>query len=162
MFAELAPKHRRKSLTGAFRKVGNSVKKTAKDNLRGSGLGHAGKMLSGVRLVILKRRVAGFRVTVASKKANKRGKGESGMHVNRNGQKKPVLIWSELGTGWRYTKSNGGKRGYRRRAAHRTGQMPRYGFIEKTYLQVKDKAGADLKDEIVNSVMNVAKKYGCS
>lgn len=103
LFAALDPAGRKKVIKGACRKVGNEVKKVAVNNLGVSGLNHAEEMSEGVRTVVFKRE-AGFRVTVASRKANKRGKGERGMHLNRYGDKKPVLTWAELGTRWRKSK----------------------------------------------------------
>ena len=66
-----------------------------------------------------------------AKRAGKNGKGEAGFHTNRQGLKKPVLIWVEEGTKERKTKSNGGKRAARRRSAHSTGRMRRYGFMSR-------------------------------
>lgn len=166
LFAALDPTGRKKIIKGACRKVGNSVRRIAVNNLRVSGLNHAEEMQEGVRTVVFKRE-AGFRVTVATRKANKQGKGERGMHRNRYGNKKPVLMWAELGTKWRKIKSDkkmklkvGGRWltiGHRNR-----GFMKRYGFIAKTKSQVEYKVGRQLQDEIANKVTQIAKKYGCT
>lgn len=162
LFAALDPTGRKKVIKGACRKVGNEVRKVAVNNLRASGLNHAEEMSEGVRAVVFKRE-AGFRVTVASRKANKRGKGEKGMHRNRYGNKKPVLVWAEIGTRWRKSKKDtrysvGGKW-----VTGRTrGYMKRYGFISKTKGQVEHSVGHRLKDEIATKVTQIAKKYGCT
>lgn len=166
LFAALDPAGRKKVIKGACRRVGNSVKKVAVNNLRSSGLNHADELSSGVRTVVF-RREAGFRVTVASRKANMRGKGERGMHRNRYGKKKPVLVWAELGSKWRRTKTNknakfqaAGK--WHTASSRNRGVMKRYGFIAKTKSQVKDRVGIQLKDEIANQITIIAKKYGCT
>ena len=162
LFAALDPAGRKKVIKGACRKVGNSVKKVAISNLRASGLKHAEEMSEGVRAVVFKRE-AGFRVTVASRKANRRGKGERGMHRNRFGDKKPILAWAETGTKWRKSKKAtryliGGK--WRMGAIR--GYMKRYGFIAKTKSQIEHSVGNQLKDEIATKVTQIAKKYGCT
>ena len=165
LFAALSPMNRKKAIKGACRKVGNSVKKVAINNLRATGLNHADQLSTGVRAVVFKRE-AGFRVTVASKKANKRGKGEKGMHSNRYGNKKPILAWAELGTKWRKTKTNKSAKfnadGKWYTAGSRRGFMKRYGFIAKTKTQVEHKVGKQIKDEIAIKVTQIAKKYGCT
>lgn len=159
LFTELEPKRRSQALRGGFRKAANDVRKKAVANLRSSI--HTDKDLEkGIRALVFKRS-AGFRVTIGTKKAGKNGKGESGMHVNRQGLKKPVLIWAELGTKERSTKNGGGKRATRYRAAHRTGSMRQYGFMAKTREQVRDTVTADLHTQVADNVKRVAEKYGC-
>lgn len=166
MFADLSPENRKKVIKRACRKVGNSVKKVAINNLKSSGLGHADELSNGVRAIVFKRE-AGFRVTVASKKANKRGKGEKGMHKNRYGNKKPILVWAELGTKWRRVKTDDkirfkadGK--WHTNTTRHRGFIKRYGFIAKTLGQVEHKVGDQLKDAIAIKLKQVAKKYGCT
>ncbi len=161
LYAALSPANRKKALKGAFRKTGNSIKKVAISNLRASGLHHAELLSKGVRTVVF-RREAGFRVTVASRKANKSGKGERGMHTNRRGLKKPILIWAEAGTKWR--RSNKATKypvGSKWRTGRTRGFMPRYGFMQKTKQQVEHKVDKELKDEIIVKMRQIAKKYGC-
>ena len=166
LFANLDPSGRKKVITRACRKVGNSVKKIAINNLRATGLNHVEQLSEGVRAVVFKRE-AGFRVTVASKKANKKGKGEKGMHKNRYGHKKPILAWAELGTKWRRVKTDrktvfkGNGKWYTNSTRHR-GFMKRYGFIAMTKNQVEHKVGDQLKSEIAIKVEQIAKKYGCT
>ncbi|MDU3761092.1 MAG: hypothetical protein E7G33_15760 [Bacteroides sp.] len=159
LFAELEPKRRLQAIKGGFRKEANKVRKVAVNNLRNSV--HSNKDLEkGVRSIVFKRK-AGFRVTIGTKRAGKNGKGEAGFHTNRQGLKKPVLIWVEEGTKERKTKSSGGKRAARRRSAHRTGRMRRYGFMSQTLNGVRDTVTADIHNMVTDNVFRVAKKYGC-
>lgn len=159
LFAELEPKRRLQAIKGGFRREANKVRKTAINNLRGS-IRSDKDLERGVRAIVFKRK-AGFRVTVGTKKAGKNGKGEAGFHTNRQGLKKPVLIWAEEGTGERKTKSGGGRRAARRRAAHRTGRMRRYGFMSQTLNDVRDTVTADIHDMVTENVLKTAQKYGC-
>lgn len=159
LFAELEPKRRTQALKGGFRKAANDVRKKAVGNLRGA-IRTDKDLEKGVRAVVFKRK-AGFRVTIGTKKADRNGKGERGMHTNRQGLKKPVLIWAEMGTEERTTKNGGGRRAARYRAAHSTGRMGRYGFMEKTRNQVRDTVTDDIHKQVAESVERVAKKYGC-
>ena len=159
LFAELEPRRRAQALRGGFRKVANKMRNKAVANLREAI--HTDKDLEkGVRAIVYNR-MAGFRVTIGTKKAGKNGKGEAGMHTNRRGLKKPVLIWAEEGTKDRKTKSSGGKRAARYRAAHRTGRMPKYGFMAKTKAEMRDSVTADIRKMVAENVERVAKKYGC-
>lgn len=162
-FADLDRKGRKKVIQGACRKVGNSVKKVAVKNLRASGLNNADKMTAGVRVVVF-RREAGVRVTVASRRAKRdTGKGERGMHTNRYGKKKPVLAWAETGT--RRRKSKNATRyqvGGKWRSGRSRGSMKRYGFIARTLNQVEHSAGDQLKEEITDRLNKLSKKDGCS
>ena len=159
LFAELEPKRRLQAIKGGFRREANQVRKTAINNLRSSL--HSNKDLEkGVRTIVFKRK-AGFRVTVGTKRAGKNGKGEAGFHTNRQGLKKPVLIWAEDGTQERKTKGNGGKRAMRLRSAHRTGRMKRYGFLTQTLNGVRDTVTNNIRNMVIENVEQVAKKYGC-
>lgn len=159
LFAELEPKRRSQALRGGFRKAANNVRKKAVANLR-EAIRTDKDLEKGVRAIVF-RRTAGFRVTIGTKKAGKKGKGEAGMHTNRQGLKKPVLIWAEEGTKARTTKSGGGKRAARLRAAHSTGSMPRFGFMAKTKNEVRDSVTADMRNMVTENVERIAKKYGC-
>lgn len=159
LFVELEPKRRLQAIKGGFRREANQVRKTAINNLRSSL--HSNKDLEkGVRTIVFKRK-AGFRVTVGTKRAGKNGKGEAGFHTNRQGLKKPVLIWAEDGTQERKTKGNGGKRAMRMRSAHRTGRMKRYGFLTQTLNGVRDTVTNNIHNMVIENVEQVAKKYGC-
>lgn len=157
---ELEPKRRMQAVKGAFRKAASKVKKQAASNLRSSGLQVRKGMEKGIRQVVYKR-TPGFRVTIGTKKANaKTGKGESGMHVNRRGLKKPILLWAEGGTKSRSTKSRRGKCG-RGRKGHPTGSMPSSRFMEKTRAQMKGSVTDELHDAMEQSIIKTARKYGC-
>lgn len=159
LFAELEPRRRTQALKGGFRKAAGHVRKKAVGNLRQAI--HTDKDLEkGVRAIVF-RQTAGFRVTIGTKKSGRNGKGEAGMHTNRRGLKKPVLIWAEEGTKTRTTKSGGGKRAARYRAAHSTGSMPRYGFMAKTRDEVSGTVTEELRRDIADNVERIAKKYGC-
>lgn len=162
LFAEMTPKRRLQALRGGFRREANQIRKAAVNNLRSSGVKSSKDLEQGIRAIVYPRS-AGFRVTIGTKRAGKNGKGEAGFHTNRQGLKKPVLIWAELGTNERQTKP---KRGTRRRAGrmreqHRTGRMKRYGFMEQTLNSVRDTVTADIHSLVLDNVEKIAKKYGC-
>lgn len=159
LFAEMDAKQRLKALKGAFRREANQVRKTALNNLRGS-IRTDRDLEQGVRAVVFKEK-AGFRVTIGTKKASKAGGKEYGFHKNRQGLKKPVLIWAEEGTEQRKTKTQ--TRIFRRaRKGHNTGRMKRYGFMRKTRDEVKDTVTNSLHDEVTKNIEKIAKKYGCT
>lgn len=162
LFAEMEPKRRLQALKGGFRKEANQIRKTAINNLRGSGIRSDKDLEKGIRAIVFRRK-AGFRVTVGTKQAGKNGKGEAGYHTNRQGLKKPILIWAEMGTDERRTKSKQGTRlrADRKRSAHRTGSMRRYGYMEKTLNGVRDTVTDDLHKLVTENVEKIAKKYGC-
>lgn len=159
LFAEMDPKRRLQAIKGGFRREANQVRKTAINNLRNS-IRSDKDLEKGVRAIVFKRK-AGFRVTVGTKKANKEGKGGAGFHTNKQGVMKPVLIWTEDGTSERRTKSSGGKRANRKRAAHSTGRMKRYGFMTQTLNGVRDGVTNNLHNMVTESVQQIADKHGC-
>lgn len=161
LFADMEPKRRLQAIKGGFRKEANLVRKTAINNLRNS-IRTDKDLEKGVRAIVFKRK-AGFRVTVGTKKANKSGKGEAGFHTNRQGLKKPVLIWAEEGTDERRTKPKQGtrRRASRLRASHRTGRMRRYGFMAQTLRSVRDTVTDNVHKMVTENIEKIAKKYGC-
>ena len=159
LIADLEPKRRTQALKGGFRREANLVRKKAVGNLRGE-LRTDKDLEKGIRAIVFKQK-AGFRVTIGTKKAGKNGKGEAGMHTNRQGLKKPVLIWAEEGTKQRKTKDGGGKRAARYRAAHNTGAMPRYGFMAKTRNEVRETITEDMHKMVTENIKKIAAKYGC-
>lgn len=158
LFSEMDVKLRLKSLKGAFRREANKVRRIAINNLR-ADLDSNRDLEKGIRAIVFKRQ-AGFRVTVGTKRANKNGKGERGFHVNRQGLKKPVLIWAENGTKERTTKTKT-KVYIRARKRHSTGRMKRYGFMRQTQTDVRESVENDLRNEIRENVVRIANKYGC-
>lgn len=162
LFRELEPKQRKEAFKKAFRKGANRVKKVALSNLRSSGLNHVAALSKGIRAIVFKRD-AGFRVTAASRQANKQGKGERGMHLNRQGLKKPVLPWAETGTAYRRVKRAGKRVKIGNKwvtTGVRRGMMKRYGFIAKTMGQVESSVTEDLRTDMTESIHTIAKKYG--
>lgn len=163
LFRELSPENRLKAIKGALRRQASKVRRTAVNNLRGSIRSQNDQkgLESGVRAVVFKRK-AGFRVTVGTKAGSKKtGKGERGIHTNRRGLKKPVLIWAEEGTKERHTKT-ATKIFTRSRKGHSTGRMKRYGFLRKTLNEVRGTVTDSLHNEIIQSVTRISKKYGCT
>lgn len=154
LFAELEPKRRLQALKGGFRKAANQVRKVAVNNLRGS-IRSDKDLEKGVRAVVFKRS-AGFRVTVGTS-------GDNGYHTNRQGLKKPILIWAEEGTEERRTKSKKGthRRANRLRSSHRTGKMKRYGFMERTLSSTRETVTDDIHQLVEENVLKIAQKYGC-
>lgn len=161
LFAELEPKRRLQAIKGGFRKEANQVRKTAINNLR-SSIQSNKDLEKGVRAILFKRK-AGFRVTIGTKRAGKNGKGEAGFHTNRQGLKKPILIWAEEGTEERKIKPKQGtrRRAARLRASHRTGRMKRYGFMAQTLNSVRDTVTDNIHKMVTENIEQVAKKYGC-
>lgn len=166
LFAELEPKRRLQALRGAFRKEADRVRKVAINNLRSSGLKSSKDLEKGIRKAVFKK-AAGFRVTVGTKRANKAGKGEAGFHTNRRGLKKPILIWAEEGTKERKTKNGRGVLGFftrraaRKRSAHRTGKMKRYGFMSRTLEGTRESVTNNVQNNVVDSIRKISEKYGC-
>lgn len=163
LFEQLDRRKRMSALKGAFRRASTQVRRTAVANLRGTGINHTGELSKGVRAVVFKS-VAGFRVTVGSKKANKQGKGERGMYMTRKQGKKPVLIWLENGTKMRRSKRSvraKDRNGNWFTTGTNRGQITRYGFMAKTADQVSGGVTQTLHREIIDNITRVAKKYGC-
>lgn len=154
LFAELEPKRRLQALKGGFRRAANQVRKVAVNNLRGS-IRSDKDLEKGVRAVVFKRS-AGFRITVGTSD-------DKGYHTNRQGLKKPILIWAEEGTEERRTKSKKGtrRRANRLRSSHRTGKMKRYGFMERTLSSTCETVTDDIRQLVEENVLKIAQKYGC-
>lgn len=158
-FNELEPKRRLQALRGGIRKAGNQVRRVAIGKLRKSVRSDR-DLERGVRLVLYKKKAAGFRVTVGTKAGNRKtGKGAAGFHTNRRGQKKPVLIWAEEGTGERSTKS-ATKFWRRRKRGHSTGRMPSFLFMKRTQQETAPKITEQIRSEILGNVQRIIKKYG--
>lgn len=165
LWEALDPKQRMKALKGAFRREANRVRKVAVSNLRQSIRGDK-ELERGVRALVWKQK-AGFRVTVGTKRANKKGKGEAGYYISRKRRGKsgatgkPVLLWAELGTGKRYTKSKT-KIFRRQRKGHFTGSMKPYKFMAKTANRTRGSVTGNLHKEIIDNIKRTAKRYGCT
>lgn len=160
LFAEMDPKLRLKALKTAFRREANRVRKVAINNLRAS-LRSDRDLERGIRALVFKRKAAGFRVTVGTKSARK--KARKGKQGDKEGPKdlKHILIWAEDGTQPRYAKVKTRVIG-RTRKSHFVGRMKRYGFIAKTADAVRNSVTENIHNELRKSVIEVARKHGCT
>ena len=95
LFTEMDVKHRKRALKGAFRREANQVRRTAINNLRSSL--HSNRDLEkGIRAIVFKK-AAGFRVTIGTKKANRKtGKGEKGPRPQYSLQKQEYALQQPL------------------------------------------------------------------
>ncbi|MDE6479266.1 MAG: hypothetical protein K2L45_03275 [Muribaculaceae bacterium] len=177
---ELEPKRRMRAVKSAFYRVANRLRKKAIEQLREERKTIASKKYSngrtkkpgpgwkyipspnpskalekGIKSIVYSKK-PGFRVTVGSKYANKNGKGERGIHTNRQGLKKPVLMWAETGTKSRDTKT----KSRNKKKGHCTGSMPTMNFMEKTKNAMKDQVTNDLRQSLEESIIKTVKKYG--
>ena len=152
LYRALTPAQRIKALKGGMRKEANRMKRVAISNLRASGIRSSKALEKGVRTKVYSKD-SGFRVFVTT---NKKYEG----YTNRQGLKKPVLVWAELGTNARRTKGNGGRRALRKRGAHSTGRMRRYGFMGRMLSSELSKVTANVHTATREWVAKTAKKYG--
>ncbi len=158
---ELEPKRRINAVKGAFRKAATKVKKKAVENLRQSKIRKDKSLEKGIRGVVWKKKT-GFRVTIGTKKANKKGKGASGWHTNRQGKTLPILIWMEEGAAEGGTKKRSTKTKIfkRKRTGHNTGKLKPRDFMGKTQREMKDKITDELRTAMEESINKALKKYG--
>lgn len=163
VYKALDLKAQRKAMRSAMRRESNRLRKKAVDNLRSSGIGPGtGHNLSkGIRARVWSEKYgAGFSVTVKPHKANRKtGQAEASMHKNRQGLKKPVLLWAEEGTDLRKTKTKT-KIFTRKRKGHVTGRMRRYGFMRKTDNQAEQTVEQNLFRDFQNNIEKAARKQG--
>ena len=80
LFDALTPKQRMVAMRRAFKREANYVRKVAISNMR-SRINADKDIESGIRAFVFKRK-AGFRVTIGTKKANSKGKGERGYYIS--------------------------------------------------------------------------------
>ncbi len=138
LWQKLSPKEQRKSMTSAMRREANRLKRTAKANIKASGLSTRTGVDRGVYARVYPKRYGlGFMVSV-------KPHGKRAIHTNRQGKQKPVLMFAEEGTtdrnvgtrksGASWAKGKYAAKRYRqyKRTGHSTGRMPKYGFIERT------------------------------
>lgn len=141
LLARLSPREQRKALAGAMRREANRLKKAAQAAVKRSGLGQKNptRVERGVYSRVYPARYgAGFLVSVKPHGAKK------GIHRNRYGREKPVLMFAEEGTVERnvgrrqghYTMQGGrfASKKYRtyKRSGHSTGRMRAYHFLAQT------------------------------
>lgn len=161
LLKSLTPRQIRNSIRNAYRREANDIRKIAVQKLRSSGLkvrGNSSDWEKGIRAYVYSRG-GGFMVTVKARGVNRQGRGEKGMHKNRAGLKKPVLMWAEEGTTVRKTKSKT-KIFVRKRKGHDTGVMPAYGFLESAAPEMYRRAETGLAPEIEAAVNKAARKAG--
>lgn len=153
VFNALDLKAQRKALRGAMRKEATRVRKAVVSVIMGSKLGKGtnADITKGVYQRIYPAKYgAGFMVSV---KTN--GKtGKKGIHTNRAGKQKPVLMWAAEGTDVRHVGKRSGRKhavswtGKRYatygRSGHSTGKMPQYDFMDKAESQVGDGVESNL------------------
>lgn len=178
LMREMNPKQLKKAIKGAYRRVGKGAREIALYHLHKSGIDVQGDRTDfdkGLRVFVYGRG-GGFMITTKARAANSRtGKGEKGMHKNRRGQKKPILMWAADGTKDRYRKTGrkvlkgnwkwwarqGGSRPrYVWERTRKTGKMPDYGFIDKATPEASRYVEDELGKELQKSVEKVAKKAG--
>lgn len=177
MLLELDPKRQIQALKGASQRAANKVRKKAVENLKKAEINSNRDLEKGIRKVVNKKN-PGFRVTIGSKAKKKRYLGKRkgirryapnartvwtdfSHHTNRQGKKKPVLIWAEGGTKARKTRTET-KFFVRKRKGHSTGRMKAYRFMKKTDKEMKDRITADYRKAVEESITKTVKKYGKS
>lgn len=168
VYKALDMKTQRKAMKSAMRREGNRLKKAAIGNLKASGIGQGTKrsLHSGIYVRTYPDRYGlGFMVSV--KPHGKR----KGIHLNRGGKEKPVLMWAEDGTrdrrSGRRLSSFFGKsrftgrkvRQYMRGGARR-GKMRRYAFLEKTERQSTAGVETNLFNNLQSNLEKAARKQG--
>ena len=151
----------RKLLKQAYRREAKELRRMAVGSLGSSGMsvtGNSSDWDKGIRSYVYSRG-GGFLVTVKPRKAGRNGKGEKGMHVNRYGKAKPVLLWAEDGTKARRTR--GSRSGlFGRKKGHSTGTMPGFHFLARVEPQMKEHVEENLAKEVESATYRVAKKCG--
>lgn len=181
LMKELSPRELRKGLKAGYRKTARMARKVALEYLHRSDLqvkGNKADLDKGLRAYIYSKG-GGFMLTVNARRANKSGKGEKGMHENRKGKKKPVLMWAEDGTrkrtakgkftyewsgNWKLWSRHGGKYKPKKRRNYSSGQdrgkMPAYEFLEKATPEATRVVEQELGNQIKEGVEKVARKSG--
>lgn len=168
VYKALDMKSQRKAMRSAMRREGNILKKAAVTNLRASGIGQGTRrsLSTGIYVRTYPDRYGlGFMVSVKPHGSRK------GVHQNRQGKDKPVLMWAEDGTrlrrsGRRISSFFGrsrftGKsiRQYMRGGASR-GRMRRYAFLAETEQQTGASVEGNLFTAFQNNLEKAARKQG--
>ena len=150
----LSPKDMRKTLKSAYRKVGNELLMIAREKVASSDMQNAGKVAKSMRLRVYTRG-GGFMITT-------KPHGKQGYYVNRKGLEKPVLMWAEEGTKYRFPRKGffyAPLMGGVRKVEH-MGKMPAYHFLD----EVRARGGAiiegKLGSELESAVERTADKLG--
>lgn len=163
LLREMTPKQLKKAMRSAIRAASRKALKIAQGKLLSDGpqvKGNTADWKKGIRnRVYPDSKGSGFLITVKARGANRQGKGEKGMHENRKGIKKPILMWAEEGTKYRSTKTQT-KWFIRKKKGHRTGRMPGYHFLQKAEPEMRGTVEKDLTPEVEKAVEKVARKCG--
>lgn len=163
-FAEMDPRTRAKALRSGLLRTANTVRKAARANLMATGVHNARQLCRGIRSRV-GRKTVGFAVTIrATPGRGGTGRGARGMHLNRQGLRKPVLGWLELGTAARRLRlgsARGAGKGRRRvSAGERRGRLRPLGFMQKTRAQTRATVTRTMHDMVRDSVIKTAKQNG--
>ena len=167
---QLSPKQLEKALRRGYSHTAGRARKVAVEHLRSSGLsvrGNQGDWAKGIRSYVYDNGW-GFMLTVKPRKAKKAGgKGEKGMHVNRYGKTKPILMWAEDGTqkrkrGGRRLRTGSGKnrRVYAVMGGKSTGAMPAYHFMQKADAPARKLVYQYTNKDVEDALTKAAKKAG--
>lgn len=167
VYALLDRKEQQKAMRGAMRKEANRLKRTAATALKSSGIGRGTSepLDKGVYTRVFPDRYGlGFMVSVKPFR-------RKGVHRNRQGKEKPVLMWAEDGTRFRRIgrkiSSFKGKsrfsmrniRHYARGGASR-GRMKPYNFLKRTEQTEANQVGENLYSALENNINRIAQKKG--
>ena len=170
VYKALDLRSQRKAMKSAMRREGNRLKKTAATNLQTSGIGQGTtrNLSRGIYTRVYPDRYgAGFMVSVKPH----RGNNVKGIHTNRKGNMKPVLMWAEDGTRNRrtgrrklsfFSKSRISGKRIRNyiRGGHSTGRMKRYAFMAKTEMQEETSVENNLFTTFQANLDKAARKQG--
>ena len=164
----------RRTLRGALREESRRVANVAKRNLRSSSLNHASSMTSGIRANVT-RGLRGYYVSVTPEKWSRKkyraaqaakAKGKTlrrkGIHTNRSGSEKPVLMWAESGTKSRESRGRGV---FERNRGHMFGKkgLPEgegLGFLKRAESTEIGVSVGRVADALERQVKKIATKYG--
>lgn len=155
---QLTPRQLRNSVKRAYRREAAKARAIAVQQLRSSGMSAEGDKKDLERSIRQRvySRGGGFMVTV---KAKSSGDKTQGMHRNRYGKLKPVLVFAEDGTVSRKTKTK--TRIFTRiRKGHPTGSMPKFGILDKSTAGMFRSVETGLFPEVEAAVIKSARKSG--
>ena len=142
------------SLKGAYRTTGKEILAIARQRLMSSGIAHASKLKKDIRLRVYPRG-GGFMITV-------KPHGKQGYHVNRFGLEKPVVMWAEEGTKFRFPRKGAfvAKTDKGSIRITRMGKMPAYHFLGDVERYAPPIIEKDIGKALEDSVMKRASRLG--
>ena len=170
VYKALDIRQQRRSLRAAMRKEGRHLLATAKAAISGArlGLGTKQDIRQGVYVRVYPDKYGlGFMASVKPHRKNN----VKGIHVNRQGKMKPVLMFAEEGTRYRkvgrrkqsfFGKSRytGKKIRHYTRSGHSTGRMRAYRFMEKAERTASSGIGQRLFTDFEKNVYRAAQRQG--